>query len=72
MAEVQPDPTDIGALRLKRKPLQKAGNKFIPMDIPEFLSYVILPSRVTPLDALGIFSLFVPDRILDIIVESTN
>ena len=72
MADVQPDSTDKGTLRPKRKPLQKAGDNFIPMDVPEFTSRVMLPSGVTPLDALSIFSLFFPDQILDTIVESTN
>ena len=32
----------------------------------------MLPQHITPLDALGIFSQFLPARILDIIVENTN
>jgi hypothetical protein len=72
MADVQPDPTDTGTLRPKRKPLQKTGDNFIPMDVPDFLSKVMLPPGIAPLDALGIFELFLPDPILDIIVENTN
>lgn len=72
MADVKPDPTDTGTLRPKRKPLQKTGDTFIPMDVPEFDPQVILPSHINALDALGIFSQFFPDPILDIIVENTN
>ena len=72
MAEVQPDLTDTGTLRPKRRPLEQKGDAFIPIDVPEFDSHVMLPSYITPLDALGIFSQFLPDRILDIIVENTN
>ena len=61
MAEVQPDPTDTGTLRPKRKPLQKKGDAFEPMDVPEFEPYVMLPLGITPLDALGIFSQFLSD-----------
>ena len=72
MAEVQPDPTDTGTLRPKSRPLEQKGDTFILIDILEFDSHMILPSHITPLDALSIFSQFLPDRILDIIVENTN
>jgi hypothetical protein len=69
---VQPDPTDTSTLRPKRKPLLKTGDAFILMNVPEFPSKVILPRGITPLNALGIFELFLPDPILDCIVENTN
>jgi hypothetical protein len=72
MADVQPDPTDTGTLRPKQKPLLKTGNAFIPINVPDFPSEVILPPGITPLNALGIFELFLPDPILDCIVENTN
>jgi hypothetical protein len=72
MAEVQPDPTDTGTLCPKREPLQKKGDAFKPMDVPEFEPHVMLPPGITPLDALGIFSQFLPDQILDIIVDNTS
>ena len=72
MADVQPDPTDTGTLRPKRKLLLKTGDAFIPIDVPDFSSEVILPPGITPLNALGIFELFLPDPILDSIVENTN
>ena len=56
MAEVQPDPTDTGTLRPKRRPLEQKGDAFIPIDVPEFDSHMMLPSHITPLDTLGIFS----------------
>jgi hypothetical protein len=72
MADVQPDPTDTGTLRPKRKPLLKTGNAFILMDVPDFPSEVILPPGIISLNALGIFELFLPDPILNCIVENTN
>ena len=42
------------------------------MEYPPFDPTVNLPSHITPNDALGIFSLFFSDPILDIIVENTN
>lgn len=69
---MQPDPTDTSTLRPKRKPLQKTGDSFIPMDVPDFSSKVVLPPGITPLNALSIFELFLPNPILDIIVENTN
>jgi hypothetical protein len=42
------------------------------MDVPEFSSEVLLPTGITPLDALGIFNIFLPNRMLEIIVEATN
>ena len=72
MADVQPDPTDTGTLRPKRKPLLKTGDAFIPIDVPDFSSEVILLPGITPLNALGIFELFLPDPILDSIIKNTN
>ena len=40
---MQPDPTNTGTLRPKWKPLLKTGDAFIPMDVPDFSSEVILP-----------------------------
>jgi hypothetical protein len=72
MAEVQPDPTDTGTLRPKRKPLQKCDSAFILIDVPEFLSEVLLLTGIILLNALDIFNIFLPDRMLKIIVEATN
>lgn len=72
MTDVQADPTDTGTLRPKRKPLQKKGTQFIPMDCPPFEPQVILPTHVSPSNALGIFSLYFSDPILENIVQSTN
>jgi hypothetical protein len=72
IAEVQPDPTDTGTLRPKHKPFQKCGSAFILMNVPEFSSEVLFLTGITLLNALGIFNIFLPDRMLEIIVEVTN
>jgi hypothetical protein len=72
MADVQPNLTNTGTLRPKQKPLLKTGDAFIPIDVPDFPSEVILPLGITSLNALGIFKLFLPNPILDCIVENTN
>ena len=43
MIDVQPDPTDTGTSYSAPTPmpLQKKGNNFIPIDIPEFETYVM-------------------------------
>jgi hypothetical protein len=69
---VKPDLTNTSTLRPKRKPLLKTGDAFIPMNDPDFPSEVILLPGITLLNALGIFELFLPDPILDCIVENTN
>jgi hypothetical protein len=71
MADIQSDPTDTGTLRPKRKPLQKTGDAFVPISVPEFSSKVMLLLGITSLNALGIFELFRPNPILDIIIETT-
>ena len=58
MADVQTDPTAAGTLRPKRKPLLKTGDAFI------------FPPGITPLNALGIFELFLPDLIFNIVVQT--
>jgi hypothetical protein len=72
MADVQPNPTNTSTLRPKRKPLLKTGDAFILMDVLDFPSKVILPPGITSLNALSIFELFLPDSILNCIVENTN
>jgi hypothetical protein len=69
---VQPDLTNTSTLRPKRKPLLKTGNAFIPINVPDFPSEVILLPGITLLNALGIFELFLSDPILDCIVKNTN
>jgi hypothetical protein len=69
---VQPNLTNTGTLRPKRKPLLKTDNAFIPIDIPDFPSEVILSLGITLLNNLSIFELFLPDPILNFIVKNTN
>jgi hypothetical protein len=63
MTDVQLNLTNTGTLRLKA---------FIPIDVPDFPSEVILPPGIIPLNTLGIFKLFLSDPILDCIVKNTN
>jgi hypothetical protein len=72
MADVQPNLTNTDTLFPKQKPLLKTGNAFILINIPDFLSKIILSPGITLLNALGIFELFLPDLILNYIVKNTN
>ena len=66
------DPTDKGTLRPNAKPLQKKGDTFQPMKLPDFSWEIILPEHVSPDDPITLFTIYYTPEIMDLIVEKTN
>jgi hypothetical protein len=66
------DPTDKGTLRPNAKPLQKKGDTFQPMKLPDFSWEIILPEHVSPDDPITLFTIYYTPEIMDLIVEKIN
>jgi hypothetical protein len=66
------DPTDKGTLRPNAKPLQKAGDRFEPMQLPDWDCEIHLPEDTSPDDPISLFSLYYSPKIIDMIVDKTN
>jgi hypothetical protein len=66
------DPTDRGTLRPNAKPLQKAGDHFEPMVLPDWGWNINLPENASPDDPISLFSIYYTPEIIDMIVEKTN
>ena len=67
-----PDPTDRGTQRPNAPPLQKRGDKFIPLECPDFEFEISLPPDVSPDDPIALFILYYTPEIIDSIVQHTN
>jgi hypothetical protein len=66
------DPTDQGTLRPNIPPLREKGDKFLPMQCPDFEPYITLPPGLEPNDPIGLFTLYFTPQIIDQIVQYTN
>jgi hypothetical protein len=64
--------TDKGTLRPNAKPLQKKGDAFQPMQLPDFGWEITLPENVSPDDPITLFTMYYTPEIIDLIVEKTN
>jgi hypothetical protein len=67
-----PDPTDRGTQRPNAPPLQSKGDKFIPMDCPDFEFEITLPMDVSADDPITLFTLYYNPKIIESIVQHTN
>jgi hypothetical protein len=67
-----PDPTDRGTQRPNAPPLQKKGDKFIPLECPDFEFEISLPPDVSPDDPITLFILYYTPEIIESIVQHTN
>jgi hypothetical protein len=67
-----PDPTDRGTQRPNAPPLQEKGDKFIPLECPDFEAEITLPMDVSPDDPITLFTLYYTPEIIDQIVRHTN
>jgi len=65
------DPTDPGTLRPHEKAFKKTGGEFFPIEIPEFVLQINLPTTCAN-DPLAIFLLYYTPEIIDMIVKNTN
>jgi hypothetical protein len=54
------DTTDAGTLRLNIKPLKKLENEFLPIEILNFATKIILPDTVSVNNPITIFILYFP------------
>jgi hypothetical protein len=66
------DPTDKGTLRPNTTLLQKKGDAFKPMELPDFDWDITLPENVSLDDSITLFILYYTLEIIDLIVEKTN
>jgi hypothetical protein len=66
------DPTDKGTLRPNAKPLQKKGDHFEPMILPEWGWEIHLPECASPDDPITLFTMYYTLEIINMIVEKTN
>jgi hypothetical protein len=66
------DPTNKGTLCPNAKPLQKKGDAFQPMQLPDFGWEITLPENASPDDPITLFTLYYTPEIIDLIVEKTN
>lgn len=68
----EPDPTDRGTQRPNTKPLLRSGDKFIPMECPDFEMEITLPLDTSPDDPISLFTLYYTPKIIKSIVHYTN
>ena len=68
----EPDPTDRGTQRPNTAPLRKKGDKFMPLDCPDFEFEITLPRDTSPDDPITLFTLYYTPEIIESIVENTN
>jgi hypothetical protein len=66
------DPTDKGILRPNTKPLQKKGDIFQPMQLPDFGWEITLLESASPDDPITLFTMYYIPEIIDLIVQKTN
>jgi hypothetical protein len=66
------DSTDKGTLRPNENPLQKKGDAFKPMQLPNWDWEIILPENVSPDDPITLFTIYYTPEIIELIVEKTN
>jgi hypothetical protein len=66
------DPTDPATKRPNSPPLNCVGNKFIPMDIPDFGYEIQLPESASCDDPISLFDLYYSPEIMDELVRYTN
>jgi hypothetical protein len=63
-----PDPTDQGTQRSNAPPLQEKGDKFIPLECPDFEAEITLLIDVSPDNLITLFTLYYTLEIIDQIV----
>jgi len=66
------DPTNKGTLRPEGKALQKKGDVFYSMNLPNFNSKIHLPEHVNPNEPISLFAMYYTLKIMDLMVEKTN
>ena len=66
------DPTNRGTKRPKAKPLVEAGDKFFPIELPNFDFEITLPDHVSPNEPISLFCLYYTPKIVNKIVRYTN
>jgi hypothetical protein len=63
-----PDPTDRGTQRLNAPSLQSKGDKFIPIDCPDFEFKITLLIDVSADNLMTLFTLYYTFKIIELIV----
>ena len=66
------DSTDPATMRPDLPATVSTGLCFIPMNLPPFERKINLPPNVKPSDAWSLFELFLPQNMMQLIVEHTN
>jgi len=69
---VKADSTDPATLRPDICPETVAGSTFIPINCPDFPPQINLPPHIEPINAWGIFTLFLSEEQVQIIINHTN
>ena len=64
--------TDKGTLCPHAKPLQKKGDIFQLIKLPDFSQEITLLENVSPDNPITLFTLYYTPEIIDLIVEKTN
>jgi hypothetical protein len=64
--------TNKGTLCLNAKPLQKKGDAFQSMQLPDFGWEITLLENVSPDDLIMLFTIYYTLEIIDLIVEKIN
>jgi hypothetical protein len=66
------DPTDQGTLCPNALLLQKKGEHFDPIEIPDFELEITFPEHISPDDPITLFTLYYTPKIMSTIVSNTN
>lgn len=66
------DPTDKGTLRPNEPTIRKVGTCFVPLEVDDRPTHLILPFGVTPERPYSLFELYYTPEIIQSIVDATN
>ncbi len=70
--DVVPDSADLGTARPNLRPITDIGDRFEPIQIPPNVSWVNIPSDISPLDAASLWGLYFSSEMLQTIAKHTN